>query len=119
MKIEDFDFHGKQITLEHLTRIMENNGFIHGGQWDYERVTYDYKMLDQTDNATYFIRLQAFAVSGEIPKDDATVEVMTPFLGRHYYPHGVEYDETFPDKIVRKTKQKIESVYNDVKDFVN
>ncbi|MDQ0299001.1 hypothetical protein J2S78_001421 [Salibacterium salarium] len=114
MKIEDFDFHGKEFNFGSLVHVMENNGFIHEGQWDYERVTFDYKMLDKTDDATYFLRVQAIAIKGEIPKEDAEVRLLTPFFGRHYYPHGIEYDEDFPDKVINKCKQKIESVYNEL-----
>ncbi|SFL57844.1 YugN family protein [Salibacterium qingdaonense] len=116
MKIEDYDFHGKEFNFGRLVRIMESNGFIHEGQWDYERVTFDYKLLDQTDDATYYLRVQAVAVQGEIPKEDAEVRLLTPFFGRHYYPHGIEYDEDFPEKIIKKCTQKIEKLQQDLQE---
>ncbi|SFE42043.1 YugN family protein [Alteribacillus iranensis] len=116
MDIKGFDFEGREYSFGNLTRIMEKHGFIHAEQWDYERVTYDYKMLDESDDATYYLRVQAFAIEGEIPQKNAKVQLLTPMLGRHYYPHGIEYDEEFPDKIARKSTSIIEGVHKELFD---
>ncbi|WP_240375075.1 YugN family protein [Bacillus piscicola] len=114
MKIEGYDFEGKEYNFGSLVRIMEKHGFVHAEQWDYERVSLDYKMLDTTQNATYYLRVLAYAVDGEIPKRSTKVRLLTPILGRHYYPHGVEYDEDFPDKIVKKSTAIIEKAAKDL-----
>ncbi len=111
MYLDKFDFKDKEMTFGSALHVFEQNGFIHAEQWDYERVTFDYKMLDKTDNATYYLRVQAVAVDGDIPKDSTRIRFLTPILGRHYYPHGVEYDEDFKEKIVNKCNEKLEKVY--------
>jgi len=40
---------------------------------------------------------------------------MVPYVGKHYYPHGVEYDEEFPKHIVDKCKKRIANVLEKVK----
>ncbi len=95
------------MKFENLRHAAESVGLIHAGQWDYERVTFDYKIVNQGD--IYYLRVPAYAIEGDIPKDDAIVKLMTPILGKHYYPHGVEYEgETFPKTIVDKCKKKLE-----------
>ncbi|WP_017727169.1 YugN family protein [Halalkalibacterium ligniniphilum] len=107
MKFEEYGFAGKELKFELLRHAAESNGFIHAGQWDYERVMFDYKILNQDD--VYYLRVPAYAIKGDIPKDDTIVQMMTPILGKHYYPHGVEYEgEEFPEVIINKCKQKLE-----------
>ena len=113
MKFDETGLHGKQITFEVLDEIMNDNGFDRA--WDYERATFDYKMVDQVDNSTYYLRIPCFVIEGEIPKDSARVELMKPYLGKHYYPHGVEYDEEFPQKIIDKCTQKTKAVFEKVR----
>ncbi|MBB6449418.1 hypothetical protein HNR44_001367 [Geomicrobium halophilum] len=112
MKLTDFNFPDKEVKFGNLIPVMEQAGFIFAEQWDYERVTFDYKMPDESDPGTFYLRVPAFAVHGDIPGDDTLVKLMTPILGRHYYPHGVEYsdDLEFPDKIIKKCKQKLAAV---------
>lgn len=43
MQFTNTKFNGAVVELTLLTEIMENNHFVLAGQWDYERVTYDYK----------------------------------------------------------------------------
>ncbi|ADH99139.1 YugN family protein [Salisediminibacterium selenitireducens] len=108
MKFEQTGLEGIQIKFEDLDETMSECGFDRA--WDYERATYDYKMIDQVEDATYYLRMPCFVIEGEIPKADTTVELMTPYVGKHYYPHGVEYDEDFPQKIVDKCHKKIGTV---------
>ena len=99
----------KEYQLVTLRYAAESLGFVHAEQWDYERVTFDYKMVGQ--DATYYLRIPAIAIQGEIPKDDTIVKLLTPNLGRYYYPHGVEYeDETFPQSIIDKCNRKLEQL---------
>ncbi|WP_018921394.1 YugN family protein [Salsuginibacillus kocurii] len=110
MKLTNFDLQDKEVNFAKLKRVMEENSFVHAEQWDYQRATFDIKMLDKTDDATYYLRVPVIAVDGEIPKKSATVKILTPYLGRHYYPHGVEYDEEFPNKITSKCEAKLKAV---------
>ncbi|WP_404432790.1 YugN family protein [Sutcliffiella horikoshii] len=100
MKIENTGFENERVELSRLTDTMEDLGFDLAGQWDYERVTYDRKF--ETKEGIFYLRVQGFAVEGDVGGSHAIINLMTPLLGKHYYPHGVEYGEgeTFPSNIV-------------------
>ncbi|WP_379966963.1 YugN family protein [Ectobacillus sp. sgz5001026] len=89
------------IEFSILQDAMKELGFILAGQWDYERVTFDYKFTRDTD---YYLRIQGKVVEGKIGSEGAVVKLLTPILGKHYYPHGVEYgeNETFPNEIINQ-----------------
>jgi hypothetical protein len=107
VKFEQLNIADKEVKFETLRHAAESVGLVHAGQWDYERVTFDYKIVNQGD--TYYLRVPAYAIKGDIPHDDAIVKLMTPILGKHYYPHGVEYEgETFPKTIIDKCTKKLE-----------
>ena len=73
--------------LNRLDDIMKKYGMIRAEQWDYERVSYDRKFIIR--EGTYYLRVQAYAVEGDVDTFDAHMQLMTPILGKHYYPHGV------------------------------
>lgn len=102
MQFTNTNFNDAVVDLTLLTEIMENNHFVLAGQWDYERVTYDYKFEILKD--IYYLRVQGFAVEGDIGGRHAQVKLLPPLLGKHYYPHGVEYgdDEIFPTNVLQK-----------------
>lgn len=102
MQFTNTNFTDAVVDLTLLTEIMENNHFVLAGQWDYERVTYDYKFEILKD--IYYLRVQGFAVEGDIGGRHAQVKLLPPLLGKHYYPHGVEYgdDEIFPTNVLQK-----------------
>ena len=101
MQFTNTQFNGAVVELTLLTEIMENNHFVLAGQWDYERVTYDYKFEILKD--VYYLRVQGVAVEGDIGSRHAEVKLL-PLIRKHYYPHGVEYgdDETFPTNVLQK-----------------
>lgn len=82
-----------QIDLKPLSKVLGLHAFIRGESWDYERITYDYKIGSNEKNVSYYIRIQAYAIEGNIDRGDAVVKIMPPLLGKHYYPHGIEYGE--------------------------
>ncbi|GGH72271.1 hypothetical protein GCM10010978_09050 [Compostibacillus humi] len=102
-----------QKPLDHLTG---KNAFIRAGQWDYDRVTYDYKVESDEKNVTYYIRLQGRALEGDVDSGDAVIKLLTPFIGKHYYPHGVEYgeEENFPPELIEKAKTLLTKLANDL-----
>ncbi|MDG5788322.1 YugN family protein [Evansella sp. AB-P1] len=113
MKFEETELEGLSIEFHALEEIMENAGFH--SVYDYERVTFDYKIVDNVRDHVYYFRVQAFAVEGEVPNPHSIVKVFKLILGKHYYPHGVEYDEDFPKTIVDKCKKKIELIKEQIK----
>ncbi|PKR78510.1 hypothetical protein CEY16_01780 [Halalkalibacillus sediminis] len=119
MRMENNEIEGIVIAQEPLTYTMNKNGFVLGGQWDYERVTYDYKINSPEKNITYYIRVNGLAVDGDVDKGGAIVKLMAPLLGKHYYPHGVEYGEgeTFPDHVLDKAEKKLSTIAEELKSF--
>ncbi|MEY8347476.1 YugN family protein [Bacillus cereus] len=100
-----------------LTEVMQNQHFVLAGQWDYVRVTYDYKFEILKD--VYYLRVQGFAVEGEIGGRHAQVKLLPPLLGKHYYPHGVEYgeNENFPTNVLQKSEQLLQNIEKELKEF--
>ncbi|PGS48597.1 YugN family protein [Bacillus sp. AFS041924] len=104
MKFENTNLENHVVNVNLLTEIMEELGFVLAGQWDYQRVTYDYKFEQR--NEIYYLRVQGFAVEGHVESSKGKIQLLTPLLGKYYYPHGVEYGEgeSFPESIVAKSK---------------
>jgi hypothetical protein len=104
MRIENTGIENETVELSRLTDILEDLGFDLAGQWDYERVTFDRKF--ETKEGVFYLRVQGFAVEGDIGGSHAMIKLLPPLLGKHYYPHGVEYGEgeTFPANVVSTSK---------------
>jgi hypothetical protein len=51
---------------------------------------YDMKYENQSTGEIFYLRVSVYAIQGEIEDRHAVVRMMTPLLGKHYYPHGVE-----------------------------
>ncbi len=58
MKLENTGIDNKVVDIIALNRIMGQHAFILGESWDYERVTYDYKIKSQEKNVTFYIRIK-------------------------------------------------------------
>ena len=111
MKFQETGLTGREVEFSVAEHILAEAGFVHAGQWDYERVTFDYKFDDLVNNDVYYLRVQAYAVKGEIPSSSCVIKFLDPILGKHYYPHGVEYaGESFPKHIVDKSSKKLDQV---------
>ncbi|MBY0598447.1 YugN family protein [Bacillus bingmayongensis] len=117
MQFTDSKLIGAIIDFTLLTEVMQNQHFVLAGQWDYERVTYDYKFEILKD--VYYLRIQGFAVEGEIGGRHAQVKLLSPLLGKHYYPHGVEYgeNEVFPTNVIQKSEQLLQNIEKELKEF--
>jgi len=114
MKFENTGLENKTVEQSRLNEVMTNLGFVLAGQWDYERVTYDRKFESKGD--VFYLRVQGFAVEGEIDTRHAIVRLLTPILGKHYYPHGVEYGdgEIFPTTVVDQSKRLLNELANEI-----
>lgn len=119
MKIENTGIDDTIIDVKPLSLMMGNNGFIRGEQWDYERITYDYRIDSPEKNITYYIRIQAYAIEGDIDRGDAVVKILTPLLGKHYYPHGIEYgeEENFSESLIERAYSLVERATEDIKEY--
>ncbi|MGP4072536.1 YugN family protein [Piscibacillus sp. B03] len=120
MKLENNEIKDTVLDLQPLTYIMERNGFVLAGQWDYERVTYDLKMNSPEKNITYYLRVSGYAIEGEVDSGKAVIKLLTPLLGKHYYPHGVEYgeEEGFPQNIIDKSERILSTINDQLKQFI-
>ena len=118
MKFENTGLEGMQIDLNQLTHIMEQHGMVLAGQWDYERVTYDRKF--ELKEGIYYLRIFGFAAKGDVGAEDALIELMPPLLGKHYYPHGVEYgdDEYFPESLVQTCEKLLTDIKGEILYYV-
>ncbi|MFD1360224.1 YugN family protein [Lentibacillus salinarum] len=119
MKLEGTGIEEATVDVKPLDRLMGNHAFIRGGQWDYERVTYDYKIGSKEKNITYYIRIQGYAIEGDVDRGNAVIQLKTPLLGKHYYPHGVEYgeDENFPENLVDRASNLVSKVKEDIDQY--
>ncbi len=115
MRMEDTGLEGITIDLSRLDEIMDEIGLVRAGQWDYERATYDRKI--EAKDEVFYLRVQAFAVEGDIGGRHAVVKLITPLLGKHYYPHGVEYGEgeEFPPAVVNTSKNLLKQLSEELK----
>ncbi|WP_110112381.1 YugN family protein [Bacillus sp. CGMCC 1.16541] len=114
MRFENIGIEELKVDLVRLDSIMENLGLVRAGQWDYERVTYDRKFEIQKD--VFYLRVQGYAVEGDVGSRHAVIKLMTPLLGKHYYPHGVEYGEgeSFPSTLVDQSKKLLSQLKQEV-----
>jgi hypothetical protein len=111
MKFEKTGLTGKEVEFSVAEHVLGEAGFVHAGQCDYERVTFDYKLDDIVNDSLYYLRVQAYAIKGEIPSSTSVIKFLDPILGKHYYPHGVEYSgEDFPKHILDKSNSKLEKI---------
>ena len=99
MKFENMGYENVKADLNRLDDTMHEYGFVREGQWDYERVTYDRKF--ELEEGVFYLRIMGYAVEGDVGANKALIQLMTPLLGKHYYPHGVEYGEgeVFPNHL--------------------
>lgn len=117
MKFEMTGLEALKADLNRLDEAMLQHGLVREGQWDYERVTYDRKF--ELKEGVYYLRIRGFAVEGDVGARKATIQLMTPLLGKHYYPHGVEYGdgEHFPSALINQCERILSNVKADIEKF--
>lgn len=119
MRIENTGIDDIVIDLKPLDHITGNHAFIRAGQWDYERVTYDYRINSDEKNVTYYIRIQGYALEGDVDSKNAVMKLLTPLVGKHYYPHGIEYgEEEIPSNIAEKAKTLLTKVAKELEPYI-
>lgn len=114
---ENTGLENMKADLNRLDEVMEEHGLIRAEQWDYERVSYDRKF--ELKEGTFYLRVQAFALEGDIGAHRATLQLLKPILGKHYYPHGMEYgeEEVFPSSLVKQCENILSAVSSAVNVF--
>jgi hypothetical protein len=119
MKFENSGLENMKADLNRLDEVMIDHNLVREGQWDYERLTYDRKF--ELKEGTFYLRLRGYAVEGDIGADKAIIQLLTPLLGKHYYPHGVEYGEgeKFPSSLVSQCQKIISEVKTEIEKFAS
>lgn len=117
MKFENIGFEKMKADLSRVDDVMREHGLIRGGHWDYERVTFDKKF--ELKEGVYYLRIRGYSVEGDVDTKKAIIQLMTPLLGKYYYPHGVEYgeDEHFPAALVNQCQRILDTLKADIEKF--
>jgi hypothetical protein len=115
MKIEGTGLEGKEVTLAEFDHVMGELGFIRWA-WDYKRATYDFKYEDRKSGHTFYLRVPSVATKGaieEVGKDSESIlQIGEPYIGRHTYPHGLDYEFDFPTYVLDHAKKSLDAVNN-------
>lgn len=117
MYFENTGIENTVIDLNVLDDIMKKHGLVRAGQWDYERVTYDKKY--EIKEGIFYLRVFGFTKDGDVGAHDANITLLKPVIGKHYYPHGVEYgeNEVFPAHLLKSCNQTLAALATDLKTF--
>ncbi|MFM1653002.1 YugN family protein [Brevibacillus sp. B_LB10_24] len=104
MLLKDTGIGNKELILAELDEIMNGLGFIRWA-WDYNHATYDYKMDDRSN--TYYLRVPADVVEGGLEDPHTLLKTDEPFIGKHLFPHGLDYDAEVPKAILDSANRKL------------
>ena len=117
VKFENIGYEQLKADLNRLDDVMQAKGLIREGQWDYERVTYDKKF--ELKEGVYYLRVRGYAIEGDVGAHKAVIQLMTPILGKYYYPHGVEYgdDEFYPQTLVNQCQTILDTLKTEIAKF--
>lgn len=74
---------GRTYALYKLEEIMKPLGYNIGGNWDYDKGCFDYK-IDEEDGYQ-FLRVPFTAVNGELDVPGVIVRLETPYILSHVY----------------------------------
>lgn len=106
MIIENTGYKGIKSELSYLDEITTNAGFVRW-QWEKNRATYDYKIIDTDKNEEYFLRVNARVVEGQLEQKDAVLSIEDTYIGKTTFPHGLDYNVEPPKKIMEVTNKKV------------
>ena len=82
------ELEGKSFDLYKLEQKLKPIGYSIGGNWDYDKGYFDYK-IDNKDGYQ-FLRLPFMAIDGQLDARGCTVELGRPFLLSHLYEDGLD-----------------------------
>ncbi|WP_147531884.1 YugN family protein [Bacillus marasmi] len=106
MKFENTGLENAKVELKRLDEVMLSQGLVREATWDYDRVTYDKKF--ELKEGVFYLRVQGYA-EGDVGAHRAEIRLITPLLGKYYFPHGVEYGEgeDFPASLVSQCEKTL------------
>lgn len=114
MVIQDTGIKDMEISLADLDDVMGSIGFVRWA-WDYNHATYDFKIVDKS--GTYFLRITADAVEGALEDPEAVLKLDEPFIGKHLFPHGLDYEADMPAAVVDTAKRKVQMLKEKLESF--
>ncbi|WP_028401376.1 YugN-like family protein [Ectobacillus panaciterrae] len=79
---------GQTYQLYKLEQLLKPLGYVIGGNWDYEKGTFDYKIDDE--DGYQFLRVPFEAVFGQLDAKGTMVRVGTPYLLSHVYQENLD-----------------------------
>lgn len=79
---------GKQFKLQYLEEKLKPKGYVIGGNWEYDRGSFDYKMSDEDEYL--YLRVPFVAVKGALDERGTEVELQQPFLLAHQYESEID-----------------------------
>ncbi|WP_141431310.1 YugN family protein [Bacillus sp. 03113] len=117
MKFHHSGIQELKADLNQLDETMLANGLVREGQWDYERVTYDRKF--ERNDGVYYLRIQGYSTKGDIGANKAVIQLLSPLLAKHYYPHGLEYGdgENFPSSLIDQCERILSIIEKEVTEY--
>ncbi|WP_400163977.1 YugN family protein [Brevibacillus sp. TJ4] len=105
MVIKDTGIGNAEVFFADLEHYMGDLGFYRGA-WDYGHATYDYKIEDK--GSVYYLRVEANVTEGKLEDTHATLKLEEPYMGRHLFPHGFDYDSPIPESVLKTAKSKLQ-----------
>lgn len=84
----DSSIEGMRFNLHKLEELLKPRGYTIGGNWDYDRGCFDYKMAN--DDGYQFLRVPFTAVEGELDRAGAVVRLEKPFVLNHVFQAGID-----------------------------
>lgn len=113
MKFENTGLENAKVELKRLDDVMLEQGLVREATWDYDRVTYDRKF--ELKEGVFYLRVQGYA-EGDVGAHRADIRLITPLLGKYYFPHGVEYGagEDFPSSLVSQCEKILGELKNTI-----
>jgi len=105
MVIKDTGVGTKEVFFADLEHYMSELGFDRGA-WDYKHATYDYKIQDKGN--VFYLRIEANVAEGKLEDSHSVLKLDEPYMGKHLFPHGLDYDYPMPDSVVQTAKRKLQ-----------
>jgi hypothetical protein len=103
------DLAGKEINLGQLNEVMDEVNFARWA-WDYDHATYDYKYEDAKNETVYYLRVKAHVIEGEVEDEESLVRLEDVHIGKHLFPHGIDYEVEIPKHIVEDATKRLKTI---------
>lgn len=102
-------FSSVETSLGQLDHAMHDAGFVRWA-WDYEHATYDYKYEDKALGSVFYLRVQGHVTDGTDMEHDTILKLEEPHIGKHLFPHGIDYEAVVPSSITNAAKKKLSEI---------